>query len=42
MRLNLETGAKANQSSAPGKIRTCDLSLRRNGAQEAKEGQKWL
>jgi hypothetical protein len=27
---------------APGKIRTCDLSLRRDNAQEAKAGQKWL
>jgi len=30
------------KGSAPGKIRTCDLSLRRHDAEEAKEAQKWL
>jgi len=36
-------GAVHRQSeSAPGPIRTADLSLRRYGAQEAKEAQKWL
>jgi hypothetical protein len=37
-----ETPQSSHIEHAPGKIRTCDLPLRRNIAQKAKEGQKWL
>jgi hypothetical protein len=33
---------RGGSANAPGKIRTCDLSLRRNEKEEAKEAQKWL
>ncbi len=37
-----EPAQSSHIGHAPGVIRTRDLPLRRNIAQEAKEGQKWL